>query len=137
MDTLAKRILDALTKYHKEFTRGRILKTMEEVEANTNPENIASALVTGALINNLGGCQLSQEGNNFYIVGADSVRKKLGSMDFVLSSTLTPEWTDGNGIRNTVQVKINYTYKNGVLSHSITGLVSATKCNVSKSIVIN
>ena len=89
-----------------------------------------------ALNNNLNGCSLEQEGNDFYIVGADSVRKKLGSMDFVLSSTLTPEWTDGNGIRNTVQVKINYTYKNGVLSHSITGLVSAAKCSVSKSIAI-
>lgn len=30
------------------------------------------------LNNNLGGCQLTQEGNDFYIVGADSVRKKLG-----------------------------------------------------------
>lgn len=31
------------------------------------------------LNNNLGGCSLSQEGNDFYITGADSVRKKLGS----------------------------------------------------------
>lgn len=29
----------------------------------------------------MGGCSLEQEGGNFYIVGADSVRKKLGSND--------------------------------------------------------
>lgn len=29
---------------------------------------------------NLGGCALSQEGSDFYIVGADAVRKKLGEM---------------------------------------------------------
>ena len=28
---------------------------------------------------NMGGCQFEQEGNDFYIVGADSVRKKLGN----------------------------------------------------------
>ena len=30
---------------------------------------------------NLGGCKIEQEGNNFYIVGADSVRKKLGNVE--------------------------------------------------------
>lgn len=32
-----------------------------------------------ALNNKLNGCSFEQEGNDFYIVGADSVRKKLGS----------------------------------------------------------
>lgn len=32
-----------------------------------------------ALNNDLGGCSLEQEGENFFIIGADSVRKKLGS----------------------------------------------------------
>ncbi len=41
------------------------------------------------LNNNLGGCQLAQEGNDFYIVGADSVRKKLGSGKVVLLGTVT------------------------------------------------
>ena len=39
--------------------------------------------------NNLGGCQLTQEGEDFYIVGADSVRKKLGSGKVVLLGTVT------------------------------------------------
>jgi len=37
---------------------------------NDKIENVSSSL---------GGCSLEQEGENFYIVGADSVRKKLGS----------------------------------------------------------
>ena len=41
------------------------------------------------LNNNLGGCQLTQEGEDFYIVGADSVRKKLGSGKVVLLGTVT------------------------------------------------
>lgn len=32
--------------------------------------------------NKLGGCSFEQNGNAFYVVGADSVRKKLGSPDF-------------------------------------------------------
>ena len=32
------------------------------------------------LNNNLGGCSFEQEGSDFYIVGADAVRKKLGSI---------------------------------------------------------
>lgn len=30
---------------------------------------------------NFGGCSFEQEGNDFYVVGADAVRKKLGSFD--------------------------------------------------------
>ena len=33
------------------------------------------------LSNNMGGCSLEQADGNFYIVGADSVRKKLGDPD--------------------------------------------------------
>ena len=35
------------------------------------------------LNSDLGGCSLEQEGGNFYIVGADSVRKKLGDQEFI------------------------------------------------------
>lgn len=72
-------ILPALAK-KLEVTK--VLKTQEQVEANTNPDNVASAVVVGEVINNLGGCQFAQEGNDFYIVGADSVRKKLGSGNY-------------------------------------------------------
>lgn len=46
--------------------------------ATAKAVNSLSALID-ALNNNLGGCSLERKGNDFYIVGADSVRKKLGS----------------------------------------------------------
>lgn len=69
---------------------------------NTSSRMAASAKAVSTLNNNLGGCQLSQEGNDFYIVGADSVRKKLGSGSaFIipqLSSTISPYNSRTQGI---------------------------------------
>ena len=56
---------------------------------NTSSRMAASAKAVSTLNNNLGGCQLTQEGEDFYIVGADSVRKKLGSGKVVLLGTVT------------------------------------------------
>ena len=53
---------------------------------DTSSRMAASAKAVSTLNNNLGGCQLTQEGNDFYIVGADSVRKKLGSGNVSLVS---------------------------------------------------
>ena len=47
-----------------------------------------------ALNSDLGGCSLEQEGGNFYIVGADAVRKKLGNDD-VRMFTLSFPNSDG------------------------------------------
>lgn len=58
--------------------------------ADNDTTNSAASLVTArvayehgkeidALNSDLGGCSLEQENGNFYIVGADSVRKKLGN----------------------------------------------------------
>lgn len=48
-----------------------------------------------ALNNKLGNCSLEQEGNDFFIVGADAVRKKLGSGNFRIHYKLqcTGPWT--------------------------------------------
>ncbi len=35
----------------------------------------------------LNGCSFEQEGNNFYIIGADTVRKKLGSVTLYIRAT--------------------------------------------------
>lgn len=53
------------------------MKTWEEVEANTSDKYLVAAPVVSELINKLSGCSLEQVGKDFYIVGADSVRKKL------------------------------------------------------------
>lgn len=43
--------------------------------------------------NKFGGCTLEQEGNDFYITGADSVRKKLGEPIFKKVSNVNPSST--------------------------------------------
>ncbi len=48
-DSIAITIADALGKYHKGFFTKRVLKTMDEVEANTNEKNLVSATVVGEL----------------------------------------------------------------------------------------
>ena len=65
---------------------GNILNSLTEVDAATQQNTIAGALalkeansVLKETNSNLGGCSFEQEGDNFYVVGADAVRKKLGS----------------------------------------------------------
>lgn len=55
-------------------------------DTTNNSEFLATARVAyehgleiDALSRDLGGCSFEQEGDNFYVVGADAVRKKLGS----------------------------------------------------------
>lgn len=68
---------------------GNILNSLTEVDAATQQNTIAGALalkeansVLKETNSNLGGCSFEQEGNDFYITGADAVRKKLGNPDF-------------------------------------------------------
>lgn len=75
LDTL-KKLADSLNEKYAELDR-EVLKTIEDVRANTNENKLVSAMVIGELINGLNGCSLEQDGEDFYIVGADSVRKKL------------------------------------------------------------
>lgn len=89
--------------------RTKVLTTMEQVEANTNAENIASALVIGQLNNNLGGLSFYEDSDgNKYVVGADSVPKKLGSLG-TLTLTVTKNYSSDNNSSNTITatVKLN------------------------------
>lgn len=45
--------------------------------------------------NKLGGCSFEQSGNAFYVVGADSVRKKLGDQEFAALDCGGVAWTAG------------------------------------------
>ena len=89
------------------------------------------------LNNKLNGCSLEQVGEDFYIVGADSVRKKLGKLNFVLSTSVTIYYQDLNNVRTQVNAKITYTYKDGVLSHSVTNTSTGDTCTVSKTIAVS
>ena len=55
------------------------------------------------LSRDLGGCSLEQEGGNFYIVGADSVRKKLTGNDIYENA-----YNEGNGWagKGTIQLDV-------------------------------
>lgn len=67
---------------------------------------------------NFGGCSFEQEGNDFYITGADAVRKKLGSFDIgsisVLSKSATLIFNSTSGsVEKTISVAQSLTlYKN-------------------------
>lgn len=77
--TLDKRILNLIKGYMSKLSFKKVLTSMEEVEANTNETNLVGAPVIAELNNKLSGCSFEQEGTDFYITGADAVRKKLGS----------------------------------------------------------
>lgn len=55
MDSLAKKIADAIGKYHVGFMQKKVLKTIEEIEATTDPleKYIAGAGPVDELYNNL------------------------------------------------------------------------------------
>lgn len=81
---------------------GNILNSLTEVDAATQQNTIAGALalkeansVLKETNSNLGGCSFEQEGNDFYITGADSVRKKLGNPDFKALDCGSVSWKEG------------------------------------------
>lgn len=54
-------------------------KNMNDLEQRISNGFANAKTSVGTINNKFGGCTLEQEGNDFYITGADSVRKKLGS----------------------------------------------------------
>ena len=95
-----------LPKLGLKIDKTKVLTTVEQVSANTNPENIAGATVAKELINNLtsglGGNKLiySESEDAYYIQhGADAVRKKLGSITNV--TLVASHKTDASSIANT------------------------------------
>ena len=68
----------------KMVAKVRVLNSMEEIEANTNAENVAGAMAVAELSNNLGGIILTYENGKYYIqAGADAASKKqLGNVSF-------------------------------------------------------
>lgn len=77
------------------------------------------------LNNKLNGCSLEQVGEDFYIVGADAVRKKLGSGNFTATLTLTYSVRYNinatfNGVHN-ASCNITVTCKDGNITCSYSG----------------
>ena len=105
MKSIGEKIAEGIQKFYTAFINKRVLKTLEEVQANTNEKNIASAVVVGELTNNLmrvtdnGAIQgLDAREDGVYITyvptdGADAVTKKLGGSIFHIRRMLI---THGN-----------------------------------------
>lgn len=90
MDGLGKRILDALKLYKNEFDR-KVLKTREEVEANTSDKYLVAAAVVGELINNLPEFIYDSEGKitGYKTVGgADTVFPFSGNCTITIKYTM-------------------------------------------------
>ena len=87
---------------------GNILNSLAEVSAATQQNTIAGALALKEANSNFGGCSFEQEGSNFYIVGADSVRKKLGEPEIKVVSKTTNYPTAGPNSEQTVTFSVEF-----------------------------
>ena len=59
--------------------QARVIDDYKTLAAVNQEGFVPGAKPVAQLISDLGGCSFEQEGDNFYVVGADAVRKKLGS----------------------------------------------------------
>ena len=59
--------------------QARVIDDYKTLAAVNQNGFVPGAKPVAQLISDLGGCSFEQEGDNFYVVGADAVRKKLGS----------------------------------------------------------
>lgn len=53
MRNIAEQITEGLDRFYKAFQRKRVLKSLEEISATTNEDDVASATAVAALSNNL------------------------------------------------------------------------------------
>lgn len=70
MKNIAEQIVEGLSKFYVGFQNRRVLKTMEEIEANTDEQNIPSALLLGELYNKL----MFPSGTEFFLDEHDGER---------------------------------------------------------------
>ena len=95
MKNIAEQILEGLSKFYVGFQNRRVLKTMEEIEANTDEQNIPSALLLGEINNKLahGRVELvvNEDGTLGYkLDGADTVTPfSSGTYRVTLGGTLS------------------------------------------------
>lgn len=105
-----------------------VLDSKEEIEANTQEGKSAGALALkemfGSLNDKLSGCSLEQDGEDFYIVGADSVRKKLGSKGTVKRTQI---FSGKSNSAHTVDVSKYEGYESFTINNFAISSVSVTE----------
>lgn len=85
--------------------QARVIDDYKTLAAVNQEGFVSGAKPVAQLISDLGGCSLEQEDGNFYIVGADSVRKKLGNTG--ISGTL-----ETVAVRDRTIMTRNYIFNN-------------------------
>ena len=85
--------------------QARVIDDYKTLAAVNQEGFVPGAKPVAQLISDLGGCSLEQEDGNFYIVGADSVRKKLGNTG--ISGTL-----ETVAVRDRTIMTRNYIFNN-------------------------
>ena len=77
-NTFGQAQVNAMNKaINESVDQARVIDDYKTLAAVNQDGFVPGAKPVAQLISDLGGCSLEQEGGNFYIVGADSVRKKL------------------------------------------------------------
>lgn len=88
---------------------GKVLNSKEEIEANKSENMIAGADAVKEVYSSFGGLKFYEDENgNKYVVGADSVPKKLGECDFKIKIRAAYGGTSDDGLYDK-----EFTYKNG------------------------
>lgn len=74
--------------YDVSRSEGTIMQVGDQFSAE-NMNNLEQRIKTefDSVNSSLNGCSFEQEGNSFYIIGADAVRKKLGSVTLYIRAT--------------------------------------------------
>ena len=79
-NTFGQAQVNAMNKaINESVDQARVIDDYKTLAAVNQDGFVPGAKPVAQLISDLGGCSFEQEGDNFYVVGADAVRKKLGS----------------------------------------------------------
>ena len=79
-NTFGQAQVNAMNKaINESVDQARVIDDYKTLAAVNQNGFVPGAKPVAQLISDLGGCSFEQENGNFYIVGADAVRKKLGS----------------------------------------------------------
>lgn len=95
-NTFGQAQVNAMNKaINESVDQARVIDDYKTLAAVNQNGFVPGAKPVAQLISDLGGCSLEQENGNFYIVGADSVRKKLGNQEFAALDCGGVAWTAG------------------------------------------
>lgn len=105
-NTFGQAQVNAMNKaINESVDQARVIDDYKTLAAVNQNGFVPGAKPVAKLISDLGGCSLEQEDGNFYIVGADSVRKKLGNTG--ISGTL-----ETVAVRDRTIMTRNYIFNN-------------------------